>query len=980
MAEADAIFDGLTPEEQAVVVQIATEMEDEGRSVTLEAMLGMEYDYFLPDMETFLTDDYYMGQTGRSLYPKLLDDLIEIFEGGPYIEIHLTGGIGWGKSTVAEFIMARMIAECWVHKDPAAAFGLMPGSTISFVNISVSESQARRVIFKGLYQKVARSPFFKEHCRSDPRVVTELRFPKELWMAPVASTDSSVLGLDLWGGIMDECVTGDSLILMGDGTQKRADAVRTGELVQSVDFKSGRSVSGEVEVRKSTVQECVELELDNGSVLRGSLDHPILVVRDGKLTFELLGAIIDESVVVLKEAFNEQVGEDIQSYESKVGGPGIPGEDVQDAPGTERPCGDIQGEPSQNREGGGQPLLWPEPFSRSQEKGGGCQPWAQGVQGNPCQDECGSQGEALPYGGVQGETQGEKSDTCFSAYPGIKGQDIKIERMGLEEGRFSLLGQGGDSERRSCGVSEPLRVAGAGAFGGVARGSVIQLREHFRSLSLGWGGPSHRPGFCGSNGRQDRGDRGKAPWLHLCEERKSKVGRCNSVLSGSRDGVSGLDRRYTLARVKSKRFLGALPTFSLCVRPWQVFIANGVVTHNTNFMTVVEKSKAAGRGNKRFDLAESVYYSIQRRMKSRFMDAGTIPGKLVIVSSKNYPDTFMERRIKEVRDTGEEGVFIRDYATWEPKRSGTYSGVTFPVEAGSISHTSRILDEEQAKNSVGTIVWVPEEFRKDFERDIDQAVRDLAGIATATINPYFKDFRRVFNSIDDRIHPFTAEATNLLDGADFIKAALVEQEQRTLKFKPRLFPEAPRWVHVDPSVSGDATGIAMGHVAGLIEIDKRDDDTEEWKKEDAPLICIDFMLRVVPPPGGEIRFGSVRQLVYNLTEMGFNIRGVSYDSYQSRESLQHYRERGYQAEQFSVEKEDAYKLLKDAFYEGRIKFYKYAPVLKELRQLEHDGKTGKVDHPPGGSKDVADALCGVVVGLMRVMQVSSKVKYGVQVF
>ena len=35
----------------------------------------------------------------------------------------------------------------------------------------------------------------------------------------------------------------------------------------------------------------------------------------------------------------------------------------------------------------------------------------------------------------------------------------------------------------------------------------------------------------------------------------------------------------------------------------------------------------------------------------------------------------------------------------------------------------------------------------------------------------------------------------------------------------------------------------------------------------------------------------------------------------------------------------------------------------ELISLERDLEKGKIDHPPGGTKDVADALAGVVRGL-----------------
>ena len=40
-----------------------------------------------------------------------------------------------------------------------------------------------------------------------------------------------------------------------------------------------------------------------------------------------------------------------------------------------------------------------------------------------------------------------------------------------------------------------------------------------------------------------------------------------------------------------------------------------------------------------------------------------------------------------------------------------------------------------------------------------------------------------------------------------------------------------------------------------------------------------------------------------------------------------------------------------------------ATLLRELLSLEVDAKTGKIDHQPNGTKDLADALAGVVYGL-----------------
>jgi hypothetical protein len=60
---------------------------------------------------------------------------------------------------------------------------------------------------------------------------------------------------------------------------------------------------------------------------------------------------------------------------------------------------------------------------------------------------------------------------------------------------------------------------------------------------------------------------------------------------------------------------------------------------------------------------------------------------------------------------------------------------------------------------------------------------------------------------------------------------------------------------------------------------------------------------------------------------------------------------------------DAYDILKTAIYENRLSFYGYNPLLEELRWIQKDNIRNKVDHPQGKSKDVADALAGIVFSL-----------------
>ena len=59
----------------------------------------------------------------------------------------------------------------------------------------------------------------------------------------------------------------------------------------------------------------------------------------------------------------------------------------------------------------------------------------------------------------------------------------------------------------------------------------------------------------------------------------------------------------------------------------------------------------------------------------------------------------------------------------------------------------------------------------------------------------------------------------------------------------------------------------------------------------------------------------------------------------------------------------AYDGTKQALYDGRVKSPKHDKALRELCSLEFNSKKLKIDHPPAGSKDVCDAMAGVIWGL-----------------
>ena len=94
------------------------------------------------------------------------------------------------------------------------------------------------------------------------------------------------------------------------------------------------------------------------------------------------------------------------------------------------------------------------------------------------------------------------------------------------------------------------------------------------------------------------------------------------------------------------------------------------------------------------------------------------------------------------------------------------------------------------------------------------------------------------------------------------------------------------------------------------------------------------------------------------------MKWVSFDTFQSTDSMQMLAVNGFVTGYQSVDTStDAYDLTKQAIYDGRMHAPAHHKAQKELTTLEFHAKKGKVDHPPNGSKDVADAMAGVVFGL-----------------
>jgi len=400
----------------------------------------------------------------------------------------------------------------------------------------------------------------------------------------------------------------------------------------------------------------------------------------------------------------------------------------------------------------------------------------------------------------------------------------------------------------------------------------------------------------------------------------------------------------------------------------------------TNFAMTSKQQIIQKMGEKasvaNYDMAEKVYTTLLTRIKSRFQRAGELTGMMILASSASTEGSFIDRRLKEAES--DHTATVLDFATWDVKPKSYFSGKWFNVLVGGSALRSRIMAEDEfyedqyLEENEARVIQVPEEYRYDFGLNLEDALRDIAGIATQAISAYLQRVEAIDKCVVDRPHPFSVDTWQYGTPGKFewdricmTYTRKISGGYEELAWKPLRNPNSPRWIHVDTSLSGDSTGFAMGHIEKWVEVVRRNSDGEPFT-DLRPFIVMDLMLRVNPPPGEQIYLPDVRRLIYEISEHGFTILGCSFDQYQSAEMMQQLKARGLPAQLISVDKTTApYDSLKSAIYERRIEFYRYWAFLAELKALEYDRVRGKVDHPLAGSKDCSDAVAGVVFGLQE---------------
>lgn len=266
------------------------------------------------------------------------------------------------------------------------------------------------------------------------------------------------------------------------------------------------------------------------------------------------------------------------------------------------------------------------------------------------------------------------------------------------------------------------------------------------------------------------------------------------------------------------------------------------------------------------------------------------------------------------------------------------------------------------------ILKVPASLYPNAKRDIENFIRDIANVTERGSRPFIRRRKKIKHAIKEYLNPFNPIYKTF--APDF-----------------KCHDNFLRYVHIDLGLTRDAVGIGCVHVPRFVEREELDSVTKEVRKVLEPLVRVDFWGRIVAPKNEEIILSEVREIIYDLSLRGFYFGLITFDRFQSIESVQTLRRTGYLAGHLSVDRttsalmldpknEIGYKkvstegnfnaahgALKDLMYDDRLEvpsslhFYDFDYFLTECQNAQVT-KTGKIDHPPGGTLDVEQAVAG----------------------
>lgn len=313
-------------------------------------------------------------------------------------------------------------------------------------------------------------------------------------------------------------------------------------------------------------------------------------------------------------------------------------------------------------------------------------------------------------------------------------------------------------------------------------------------------------------------------------------------------------------------------------------------------------------------------------------------------------------------------AFKNIYISWPRYKGSMIQSLTASARTDNTEHGD--ASEEFVSGPLCT--WevnprVPgrESFAKDYKDDPIMAAAKYECRPSRALNPFFSNEQAIEGClVEAPRQPLELEYE--LHGNAW---------QPVYDFSPTLRPVrgALYAMHADLAVTGDKAGVAMAHVARWQDVEVASELPSGqviMVTERRPVVVVDFVISysastaTIPPREIQIRWA--RLLALELRRRHFRVCRFTFDQYQSQDSMQILARQGIETDRLSTDlTTEHWRNLRDLFSEDRIRMVRRESLLTELYSLTRL-TNGRVDHPPSGSKDEADALAGAAEGALEL--------------
>lgn len=360
-----------------------------------------------------------------------------------------------------------------------------------------------------------------------------------------------------------------------------------------------------------------------------------------------------------------------------------------------------------------------------------------------------------------------------------------------------------------------------------------------------------------------------------------------------------------------------------------------------------------------------LYNTVAARVKGTFRQGGEVYGKIFAVSSKRSDSDFMEQYIQQQLEAGAgDHMFISDKPQWEVLPPSMFHQEKFYIAVGDRHRRGFVVPENQCfdealqdlKNQGYTLLTPPIDMKPEFIADFDIALRDLAGISVPGALSFITQ-ESLDVCIDHSVrNPFFSDILQI-----GTKDSYTIEEFFHLEVVPSEFKRYPLFIHLDLSLNTDRSGISGVGISG-----RKDIEGPDHNRVSQPLLSHVFSVALEAPRGDKIPYAKITAFICWLRKSGFNIAGISRDQFQSEYLSQLLTAQGFDVDLLSMDRTtEGYVAARSILLEERVKMLDVKLLQDELIHLQRDSVTGKVDHPVGGSKDIADSFAGALWNAVR---------------